>query len=180
MKGGSNILKSLIALCVFLNIGFAFYNGYRFLDRKFLVDQDPLEEAPEKVKQIAERITKYAGDIQKIKKQNLRQVDQEHIYFGDRARLAQIDPQKGLTIPGKSDSRKIRGVYNEQFWNIKFGRDAVVPLAQIANYCSLIESGSPQFQIKEINAGKRSDIWGKNEWKPSNIVVRRITRASAK
>lgn len=170
------ILKGIIAIFLLSNLGVAGYNSTLMLDRgEFETDS---QSAIREVISIKKAYQQYKDDIRKISTENIISVDTPNGYFAERARIAGFDAMRDLGIPKTSDSKSLGSNFQEEIWKITFAKKRTHTLERIARFCELIEAGSPQFQIKNVDLGKRSEIWGKNEWSPKSIQVRRITRKS--
>ncbi len=170
------LLKGLIVILLLGNIGIVAYNSTLMLDRSAF-DEDA-QSAIRDVVSIKKAYLKYKDDIRKISTENIISVDTPNGYFAERARIAGFDAMRDLGIPKTSDTSSLGSNFQEEVWKITFNKKRTHTLEQVARFCELIEAGSPQFQIKDVDLGKRSEIWGKNEWTPQTIRVRRITRKS--
>lgn len=179
MGGGSDVMKLVLALLFLVNVGALCWNGYQTIDRA-LAD-DPIEASIDGVKTIKKKILSYRNDMDRIRRQNIIEVENETTYFRDQAKQVWPNPDQMLTFTGRASPRTVRN-FKIMTWKIMCGtaanRETVFNIKDLARYCQLLEAGSPQFQIAEVDAGERSAIWGKNEWKAKFVSVRRITRAT--
>ena len=175
MFTATGILKSLIAVLLIANLAFAGYNASLMIGR--FSYEDEIEEGRTDVGRTKRLIYDYEADITRIQDEKLTVGDRPAVYFADRAREAGLDPDTDLKkIPNVAEKGSRIGAFQEEIWKIQFAKAKVVTLRQIAQFCEAIETQSPGFLIKEIDLGRRSDVWGKDEWHPRSITVRRLIR----
>lgn len=172
------LLKVLIGILLVGNLGLAGYNATLLMARADF--EDERESAIQDVVGIKRAYVLYKQDIKKISTENIISVDTPNGYFAERARIAGFDPMRNMNIPKKSDIRSLGSNFQEEAWKITFTKSYRCSMQKVARFCESIEAGSPQFQIKDVDLGKRAEIWGKDEWAPRSILVRRITRKSKK
>ena len=173
-----DIMKILVALLFLANVGFVGFNAWSTIERPSIEEYESSVER--KMLSIKKGMERYRYDISRVRDQNITKVEHENAYFAQQARRPEvgIDPIRDLSIDNRSQKGSLGKTFGEEKWKIKFKSKRPVEWSRIARYCELIESESPQFQIKEIDLGNRLEAWGAEQWQAQYILVRRVFRKS--
>lgn len=172
-SGSVDFSKFLIILLLVANIGGLGYNLWRWYER--YEEGDVAAMSADGVLGIKKDIVGYTAEMERIGKENIIAVDDELVYFRDQALKVWPNPDQVWVFSGKPESNKSKGFLEER-WKLNAAKNQRFKMQDIARFCQLIEQGAPQFQIKEVDLGKRSETWGNDEWAAQWIMVRRVTR----
>lgn len=164
--------KTALVALTLLNVVFFFYNGWTTWQRTEATD---VEIAQNRAVQLKRDVEAFRADLRRISEGNIIQVKRASEHFATQASLAGLSVLQQLQIPQTPKDGNLAG-FGEETWKIGFTRDTKLTLKQMADFANRIERTAPGFQIKEFDAGERSKEWGRDEWKPSHITVRRIYR----
>ncbi|MCA9320411.1 MAG: hypothetical protein KDB53_06740 [Planctomycetes bacterium] len=170
-------MKYLLILIFAVNLGVLVYNAKNTYGRTMGEERTQVGDAVDRSVRVKKISRQYESDLRRIKDAGYEGVAEPAVYFSNKAQAAGFNTlADGVDIPVSPEETK-GTVYIEESWKISFiNRDKRFDLKKIIRFCQLIERDAPSFQIKSIDLGTRSEIWGKDEWKPSNIVVRRLRR----
>ncbi|HGY90913.1 MAG TPA: hypothetical protein ENK43_07060 [Planctomycetes bacterium] len=168
-------MKKLFIALIIANVAFMGYNASRTWSR--VMDEEnasAVETAQNLCVKLRRTALKYRADLDRIATDKFERVDEPSLYFAKQARAAGFDPLKdGINIPIKTDFSK-GSRFDEESWKVSFRKkDKYFRLKDVARFCQLVERDSPSFQIKSIDFGRRTENWGKDQWQPRQIVIRR-------
>ncbi|MEE9394103.1 MAG: hypothetical protein V3W41_16510 [Planctomycetota bacterium] len=171
--GSFTPLKIILGVFLLGNLIFFGYNAYTTYQR---FQNEDLTRAGDGAVVIKRNQQRFKSDLKKITSQNIIKVESASEHFQETARRLGFDTVRDVYIPAKPNTIK-KTNFIEESWKIEFrNKEKTFSLKQIANFGNAIEISAPGFQVKEIDMGKRISTWGKDEWNPSYITIRRLER----